>query len=78
MNRNGIYNKLTIKKKPFLNLGKVLYAREDSNFHTRRHHPLKVACLPISPRAQIGSAKVGDNFSSANKNEYKLSEKVSS
>ncbi len=29
-----------------------LCARLDSNQHTIRHHPLKMACLPISPRAR--------------------------
>lgn len=31
--------------------------RRDSNSHSFRHYPLKIACLPISPRRHFGTAR---------------------
>src|ERR1035437_9412873 len=32
--------------------------RRDSNSHSFRHYPLKIACLPISPRRQFSSVQI--------------------
>ncbi|GEM_PF-2759550 len=35
--------------------------------HNLMHHPLKMACLPVSPRARIGSAREETKFFSRGK-----------
>ena len=47
------HRKETDKKKPAQSAGSVFWCRRrDSNSHSFRHYPLKIACLPIPPRRQ--------------------------